>query len=56
MKSNDLLTKQINGAPEPLRSYIYDLITSVGEGAHMIQEIYTLKEHRDALLKYIDSL
>lgn len=53
MKSNDLLNKQINGAPEPLRSYIHDLVLSVGEGAHMVQEIYVLKEQRDHVLSYL---
>ena len=41
----DLLKKQINEAPDLLRCYIHDLETSKGEVAHMIQDLYQLKEN-----------
>jgi len=39
-----LLVDQINDSPEPLRSYIYDLETSVGSIADLVQYTAGLEE------------
>lgn len=38
------LNHQINKAPELLRSYIHEMDTFIGNGAHMIQDLFMLKE------------
>ena len=38
------LNTQINAAPEPLRSYIHEMDTFIGNGAHMIQDLFLLRE------------
>lgn len=44
-----LLIDQINDAPEPLRSYIHEMESFIGNGAHMIQENFMLKEQLNEL-------
>lgn len=53
MKSKDLLIEQINISPEPLRSYIHEMETSSGELAHMIQELFVLREQLKQLTMVI---
>lgn len=38
------LNRQINEAPEPLRSYIHEMDSFIGNGAHMIQDLFLLRE------------
>ena len=44
--NNELLT-QINESPEPLRSYIHELVAF--DGSLYVQEIFALRQQRDAL-------
>ena len=46
------LIRQINESPEPLRSYIHEMETIHGEVAHMIQDIFGLREQ----VKYLTLL
>ena len=48
------IATQINEAPEPLHSYIHDLETTMGNGAHLIQESFILQEQINLLTKYIE--
>jgi len=52
MKSRNLLTGQINSSPSPLRDYIHELESFAGNGAHMIQELFALREN----IKYLEKL
>ena len=56
MPLKNLLNKQINEAPEPLRSYIHDLQATYGEGAHMIQDLYQKEENIKALTMLVEIL
>ena len=38
------LTEQINAAPEPLKSYIHDLVSGYGKSAEMVQDNIMLKD------------
>ncbi len=50
MKYKCLLNSQINKAPEPLRSYIHEMESFTGNGAHMIQENFMLREQLNELV------
>jgi len=51
-----ILFEQINNSPEPLRSYIHEMDIFIGNGAHMIQELFMLKEKIEYLEGYIKLL
>ena len=52
MNNNKELAAQINSSPDPLRSYIYELESFMGNGAHMIQDLFMLREK----VKYLSML
>jgi hypothetical protein len=44
---------QINNSPEPLKSYIHDLETTMGNVAHLIQDNFVLREQNEELKAYL---
>ena len=52
MGSKKKLIAQINSSPEPLRSYIHEMESFIGNGAHMIQDLFLQKEK----IKYLSML
>jgi hypothetical protein len=50
----NLITKQINSSPQPLRDYVRDLESFGGETAHIIQENFQLREQNKQLVKYLE--
>ena len=49
------LNQQINEAPEPLRSYIHEMDSFIGNGAHMIQDLFMLREQVKFLSLLVDN-
>ena len=54
MNKKELLTKQINDSPEPLRSYIHDIESRSRDSAHLIQELFVAKEQVKQLGTMLD--
>ncbi len=48
------LTEQINAAPEPLKSYIHDLVSGYGKSAEMVQDNILLKDTAAGLKAALD--
>jgi len=56
MKLKSLLNKQVNDAPEPLRTFVHDLQSRIGDGAHMIQDLYEKEEQIKGLTALVIKL
>ena len=56
MNQKELLTKQINDSPEPLRSYIHDMESRGRDSAHLIQDLFSAREQVKQLEHLLNKL
>jgi len=54
MDVKEEIIKQINSSPEPLKSYIHDLETTLGNVAHLIQYNFVLEEQNKQLQSFLE--